>query len=92
MNIENLIQSFSQFDTSKLRNYQALISSKDDKKIFPPYVPHVGNRYEKYGLLMYGMAQSITNTPYDLINKSKNHITRQMYDAPTYNNIQIAPY
>lgn len=92
MNTEELIQQFEEFDTKQLNEYKDLISSKNNGKTFPPYIPHIGSAYSKYRLMMYGMAQSI-DRPWDaLINKSKAEKVKQLYDALGYNNIWIAPY
>jgi len=92
MNTEGLIQQFEKFDTNRLDKYKELISSKNNGKIFPPYIPHIGSNYGEYKLMMYGMAQSISEPWPSLINKSNSEKVRQMYDAPTYNDICIAPY
>lgn len=92
MNIERLIQQFEQFDTKSLDEYKELISSKYNDEIFPPFIPHIGNSYRKYKIMMYGMAQSISEPWPSLINKNRTEKIRQMYDAPTYDNIWIAPY
>jgi len=92
MNIENLIQQFENYDTKKFNKFRALISSSYKEEVFPPYIPHIGKDYPKYKIMMYGMAQNI-NKPWDeLINMSKPEKVRQMYDAPTHNDVWIAPY
>ena len=92
MSIENLIKQFENFDTEQLSEYKDLISSKNDGVIFPPYIPHIGSDYGKYGIMMYGMAQSIDKPWSSLINKSKIEKVKQLYDTVNYNNIWIAPY
>jgi hypothetical protein len=92
MNVERLIQQFELFDTKSLDLFNALISSKQNEEIFPPYIPHIGNEYDKYKIMMYGMAQSISEPWDSLINMSRKEKVRQLYDAPTYRNIWIAPY
>ncbi|HAT8493273.1 TPA: hypothetical protein RQK84_004380 [Vibrio vulnificus] len=89
----NLIKAFEEYDTEQLSSYRKLISTKDEfGSIYPPYVPHVGQDYEKYKILMYGMAQNIS-IPWDsLRNKSHHEKVRQMLDAHGYENIWIAPY
>ncbi|MDH5718958.1 MAG: hypothetical protein OEZ22_15125 [Spirochaetia bacterium] len=92
MNIEKLKQEFEEFDKNKFDKYKHLISSKDKEEIFPPYIPHIGLKYDKYKLMMYGMAQSIDKPWPDLINKTNAEKVTQLYDATDYNNTWIAPY
>ncbi|WP_194664310.1 hypothetical protein [Vibrio anguillarum] len=89
----NLVKAFEAYDTKRLSSYQELISTKDEfGNIYPPYVPHVGRDYEKYRILMYGMAQNISTPWESLRNKSHREKVRQMLDAYGYENIWIAPY
>ncbi len=92
MDIKNMVQQFERFNTKNLNEYKSLISSKHNNEIFPPYIPHVGKHYSKYRIIMYGMAQSMNKPLSNLIEKNKTYKIRQMYDAPSYKNIRIAPY
>lgn len=91
--IDQLIQNFNDFDTSRLSNYFNQLSTKDDQfGIYPPYVPHIGKNYHDFKIIMYGMAQNISE-PWDSL-KKKDRIekVRQMFDAHIYHDIEIAPY
>lgn len=90
--IENLIQQFEKFDTKQFDEFSLLISSKDNRDLFPPYIPHVGESYSKHKILMYGKAQNIDKPWLELIHISNTEKVRQMYDAKTHNDIWIAPY
>ena len=92
MKIENLIQQFEKFDTKQFDEFSLLISSKDNRDLFPPYIPHVGESYSKHKILMYGKAQNIDKPWLELIHMSNTEKVRQMYDAKTHNDIWIAPY
>jgi len=93
MNIKKIIRKFEEFDSTKnLAEYRELLSTKHNGEIFPPYIPHVGSNYNKYNIMMYGMAQSI-NKPWDALkNKTRAKKVRQLYDAKDYESICIAPY
>ena len=92
MKVEELIQKFEDFDTEKLNKYEGLLSSKYDGEIFPPYIPHIGENYNKYKIMMYGMAQSYSAPWDELIKLSKIGKVKQLYDAEGYHDIAIAPY
>ncbi len=92
MNIERLIRTFEDFDTRELHDYKELISSKHNNEIFPPYIPHIGQKYGDYRLMMYGMAQNIDKPWPELIDKSKTEKVRQMYDSENFACMWIAPY
>jgi len=92
MNIEELVNEFETFNTEQISDYKDLLSTKINEKIFPPYIPHIGKKYKKYNLMMYGMAQSIAE-PWDTLKiKNKSEKVKQLYDAIDYKNIWIAPY
>jgi len=92
MGYEQIIKYFEAYDTSKLNEYEKLLSTKSKEGIFPPYVPHIGTNYDKYRLMMYGMAQSIDKPWDELINKNKLEKIKQLYDAKNYTDVWIAPY
>lgn len=92
MDIERLICHFEQFDTKRCDEFNELISSKHNGEIFPPYIPHIGKDYDKYKIMMYGMAQSISSPWTSLVNMSRKEKVCQLYDAKTYKDIWIAPY
>ncbi len=91
--VEELINYFEAYNSEVLAPYRELISTKEeDGSIYPPYIPHVGKDYSKYGILMYGMAQNISK-PWDaLVKKSRREKVMQMKDAKKYTDIAIAPY
>jgi len=91
--VKDLIGAFEAYNTDVLDPYRELISTKSENgEIFPPYIPHVGDDFDKYGILMYGMAQNVS-TPWEyLSNKSRQQKVRQMFDAAEYGDIWIAPY
>jgi len=91
--MDKLIDFFEQYDTDTLAPYHELISTKDKEgNIFPPYIPHIGLDYEKYKIVMYGMAQNVSEPWDSLLNKTKRGKVCQMHDADSYENIWIAPY
>jgi hypothetical protein len=91
--MDNLIDFFEEYDTDVLAPYHELISTKDKGgNIFPPYIPHVGSDYDKYKIVMYGMAQNVSEPWDSLLNKTRRGKVRQMLDAGEYDNIWIAPY
>lgn len=91
--MEKLIDAFEAYDTNVLAPYRELISTKDENgEIYPPYIPHVGKHYSKYGILMYGMAQNISKPWDSLSQKNRRQKVIQMRDAESYSNIWIAPY
>ncbi|MCP4990278.1 MAG: hypothetical protein GY928_30840 [Colwellia sp.] len=91
--MENLIDAFEEYNTVKLAPYHELISTKDNVgNVFPPYIPHVGSNYDKYKIMMYGMAQNVSEPWDSLLNKTRREKVCQMQDAGEYENIWIAPY
>jgi len=91
MNCDKLITTFQEYDIKRLDDYKKLISSKDENGIFPPYIPHVGENYDKYKIMMYGMAQNVNNTW--LSDKSKKEKVCQMFNHTyDYGSIPIGPY
>lgn len=92
MDITKLVEEFSAWDLEQIQAYRDLISTKDEKGIFPPYVPFVGTSYEESRTLVYAKAQ---NTPVDdkgLENTTTEQKVRQLCDAKTYREVAIAPY
>ncbi|QUM81681.1 hypothetical protein HWV01_16025 [Moritella sp. 5] len=91
--MDNLIDSFQAYNTEVLKPYYELISTKDHMgNIFPPYIPHIGSEYDKYKIIMYGMAQNVSEPWDSLLNKTRREKVCQMLDAGEYENIWIAPY
>lgn len=90
--MKTLVKQFKMFDTRRLSLYDELLSSKWDGEKFPPYIPHVGENYQKFRIMMYATAQSMTEPWAEL--KDKNHEERicQLKDAGDYGQIWIAPY
>ncbi len=92
MEIEQLVNKFENYNIERLSVYKSLMSTKNNKEIFPPYIPNIGKKYTKYNLMMYGMAQSIDKPWNTLKMKRKYEKVKQLYDATDYKNIWIAPY
>lgn len=59
MNLTNLKKSFENYPLDSFNDYEEYISSKNDKGVFPPYIPFVGKHYEKYRILFYATAQNL---------------------------------
>ncbi len=59
MDIRKLVEDFINWNLDEIEIYRELISTRDDKAIFPPYVPFVGKSYEQFGILIYAKAQNI---------------------------------
>ena len=92
MKKENLIKEFEEFDTLQFKEFSSLISSKDNGKIYPPYLPHIGKKYSEYKIMGYGMAQSI-NKPWEgLSSLTKKEKVMQMFGKEDPGQIWIAPY
>ena len=92
MNVGKLITEFKNFATNRLAYYKDLISSKHGNDIFPPYIPHIGQKYGKYRIMMYAMAQNMDEPLEKLKSKNRTQKVRQLYDARSYNEILMAPY
>ena len=84
--VNELVDLFCNWNISSLSAYSSLISTKDEKGTFPPYVPFVGNKYDKYRMFVYGMAQNV---------KQNNGYLAQYTDVEKvkrlYKSIDIAP-
>lgn len=87
MNCDNLINEFKRWDISSISKYNSLISTKDDKGIFPPYIPYIGSKYEKFKIFVYAMAQNIPPKDSYLNNKKAEEKVKRLYQ-----NIAIAPF
>jgi len=87
MNCDNLINKFKTWDISTISKYKALISTQDDKGIFPPYIPYIGSKYEKFKIFVYAMAQNISPKDSYLNNTTAKEKVNRLYQ-----NIAIAPF
>ena len=92
MRIENLIKQFNEFDLERLSQYGDLLSSKLEDEIFPPYIPHVGEKYSRYRLMLYGTSQSMVKPWPELTHMTRKLKIRQLFDAADFHDIAIAPY
>jgi hypothetical protein len=92
MDINNLVHAFLKFDTEQLDNYKNMISSKNSRGIYPPYIPYVGGRFRETGLLFYAMAQNIKDPWPELKQKNKREKVLQLYNAKNFEDIAISPY
>ncbi len=84
--------------------FENLSTKTDDGKIFPPYVPFIGQNYNEFGILVYFTAQNIkynnfrnsyqenylklTERLYYFDNFSKKYLENKM----SFENIAINPY
>jgi len=92
MDVGKLVEDFATWNLRQIEVYRDLISTKDDKGIFPPYVPFVGKSYEQFRILIYAKAQ---NTPFGdkgLENTTTEQKVGQLCDKTTYRDVAIAPY
>jgi hypothetical protein len=92
MDIGKLVEDFAKWNLREIEVYRDLISTKDDKGIFPPYVPFVGKSYEESRILIYAKAQNTPVGDEGLKNTTADEKVRQLCDATRYQNVAIAPY
>jgi len=95
MDIRKLVENFTNWNLEEIEIYRELISTRDDKAIFPPYIPFVGKSYEQFGILIYAKAQNIAlgDRYYEYLkNMTTEQRVRRLYDATTYPDVAIAPY
>jgi hypothetical protein len=84
--VNELVDLFCNWNISSLSAYSSLISTKDEKGIFPPYVPFVGKKYDKYRIFVYGMAQNVKQNDGYLIQYTDVEKVKRLYKS-----IDIAP-
>lgn len=87
MGVNELADLFCKCNISPLSEYSTLISTKDVKGIFPPYVPFVGEMYNKYRIFAYGMAQNVKHNSGYLAQHTDIEKVKRLYK-----NIDIAPH
>lgn len=99
-----LIKAFKEYNLAALNQYSEIISSKDsDGRIFPPYVPLIGNEYDKYKILLYARAESIpVNSSvamqyakhFDKLSERLSYFWEfdRKYPDITFDDVLIAPY
>lgn len=84
--VNKLVDLFRNWNISSLSAYSSLISTKDEKGIFPPYVPFVGKKYDKYRIFVYGMAQNVKQNDGYLTEYTDVEKVKRLYKS-----IDIAP-
>ena len=103
---EELVRLFQEYDISSLLEYSDTISSKteDNQDVFPPYIPFIGNNYTEHRILIYAMAQNISEGA--LVSRYTEHFDklaeRLWYDDSfavkypaqefRFEHVDIAPY
>ena len=66
--------------------FDNLSTKTDDGKIFPPYVPFVGQNYNEFGILVYSTAQNINyDEDRNMYQNNYNKLTERLYYFKNFN-------
>jgi hypothetical protein len=87
MDIKSLITEFKNWDLGSLSEYADSLSTKTEEgQFFPPYVPLVGNKYERYRILIYATAQNIPprNNLREQYSKNFDKLIERLYYSPGF--------
>lgn len=91
MNIEKLVEDFTKWNLEGIELYRDLISTKDSKGIFPPYIPFVGKSYDQFRIFVYAKAQNVAYNDGYLMKATAEERVKRIFAATSYRNVNIAP-